>query len=109
MVFNATLEVALKSWKTKLQAGSGFAVSSEIRADRRTNIRYADDILMFARSLEEDESMLALLSETLADYDLELNAKKTKILSTVGIPGAQTLIDTPPGFVCGAFLCERNA
>ena len=49
---------------------------------RLTNIRYADDILMFAQSRSEAVSMLESLAGVLRQYGLELNAKKTKVLTT---------------------------
>ena len=45
-----------------------------------TNTRYADDILLYARSLEELQRMAELLIVELKFVGLELNASKTKIL-----------------------------
>ena len=47
-----------------------------------TNIRFADDLLLFAKSSEEAVAMLNRLIITLRSFGLELNAKKTKFLST---------------------------
>ena len=44
-------------------------------------MRYADDILLFAKSREELQNMIMLLIEELSKIGLELNASKTKILT----------------------------
>ena len=45
-----------------------------------TNIRYADDVLLYAKSLQELESMTERLLEALKAIGLLLNATKTKII-----------------------------
>ena len=47
-----------------------------------TNIRYADDILLFGKSLDEVVEMMDSLIDCLFKVGLEYNAKKTKLLST---------------------------
>ena len=42
------------------------------------NTRYADNILLYAKSLSELEQMLALLIEELASVRLEIHDRKTK-------------------------------
>ena len=80
LLFNVVLEHAMGKWKRKL-CSHGFCLHSSNELERLTNIRYADDILLFGKSLDEVVSMLELLSEVLSEYGLELNSKKTKILS----------------------------
>ena len=46
-----------------------------------TNVKYGDDILLFAKSREELQNMIVLLVEELRKIGLELNASKTKILT----------------------------
>ena len=82
LLFNAVLEFAMRKWKAKLVGGSGFALHPNKECERLTNIRYADDIIMFAKTLDEAQHMIELLVEVFAECGLELNAKKTKILST---------------------------
>ena len=60
----------------------GFCLHPDNEHERLTNVRYADDILLFAKSLEEGVHMVELLAEVFREFGLELNASKTKILST---------------------------
>ena len=72
----------MRKWKAKLGLEAGFALHPNIEHEHLTNIRYADDIIMFAKTLDEAQHMIELLVEVFAECGLELNAKKTKILST---------------------------
>ena len=98
VLFNAALERALAVWKASLD-DHGIAFDSAGMGERLTNIRYADDLLLFATSWAEAEDMLVSLSSVFASYGLELNAKKTKVFSTQAPPEVPTLIETPVGFV----------
>ena len=97
MLFNACLEKALQRWKSTLTS-QGIALDAS-NGDRLTNIRYADDILLFAKSWEEARGMLETLVEALREVGLEVNAKKTIILSTHQPPETTTLCDTDVGFI----------
>ena len=81
ILFNAALEHALGRWKDGL-IFEGFALDGNKNKERLTNLRYADDLLLFGQSLDEAISMLDSLTEILLGYGLELNLTKTKILST---------------------------
>ena len=48
---------------------------------RLTNVRYADDVMLFAKSVGELTKMVELLVEEFALVGLELNASKSKILT----------------------------
>ena len=50
--------------------------------ERLTNSRYADDILLYAKSLHELTEMLELLQDELAAVGLEMHENKTKILTS---------------------------
>ena len=50
--------------------------------ERLTNSRYADDILVYAKTLEEAVLMMEILIQELSHIGLTLNAAKTKILHT---------------------------
>lgn len=76
----------------------GFSLTADGRDERLTNIRYADDLLLFAKSLSEAEYMLCTLLDSLRSFGLELNAKKTRIL-TAETPAAPLYLDTRVGFV----------
>ena len=78
ILFNAGLEHAMRKWKAKLfhhgvQLGHG---------NRLTNIRYADDLMLFATSSKDLIYMLETLIPELAACGLQLNSAKTKILTT---------------------------
>ena len=72
LLFNCGLEVAMNRWKHRLVA-HGFDVN---RLERLTNIRYADDLILFAKSSAELVEMIELLNEELAHIGLTLNSGK---------------------------------
>ena len=72
-------EHAMRRWKLKLRHHGILLTEGR---QRLTNIRYADDIMIFAKSLPELCDMMALLVKTLAEVGLELNLQKTQILTT---------------------------
>ena len=78
MLFNAAIQEAFVRWKTKLSS-EGWLLKPN--CERLTNVRYADDILLFAKSREELQNMILLLVEELRKIGLELNASKTKVLT----------------------------
>ena len=47
-------------------------------SERLTNTRYADDILLYAKSLEELQEMLGLLHDELAAVGLQMHEVKRK-------------------------------
>ena len=67
-----------------------------------TNVRYADDLMLFAKSLDEAVDMVNLLQEELRKAGLEMNAKKTKVMTTDGeyyTKAHPYLIDAEGGFL----------
>ena len=54
-------------------------------ATRLSNVRYADDIMLFAKMEEESIEMIELLVEAFRIVGLELNAAKSKILTNAPI------------------------
>ena len=99
MLFNAVLEVVMRRWKARL-GNRGLLLSPQ--SDRLTNIRYADDLLLFARSLDDAVFMLDCLVEELSRAGLSVNARKTKILTTdvnVAVDEAPLFIDAGGGMV----------
>ena len=76
MLFNA-LECALRKWKGKCE--HGIAMDHH---ERLTNIRYADDLMLYARSLPALVEMIETLSWELHQIGLQLNAAKSKIFTT---------------------------
>ena len=79
MLFNCILDAAFRNWKIKLRT-EGILIDAH--GERLTNTRYADDILLYAKSLTELEHMSELLISELREVGLHLNAKKSKILHT---------------------------
>jgi RNA-directed DNA polymerase len=56
-------------------------------------IRYADDFVIFHENLEKLKQCQGIISEWLAQYDLEIKPEKTKIVNTL-----HELEDNKPGF-----------
>ena len=79
IIFNCVLDIAFDSWKLRLGDHGLFVAHAN---PRLTNTRYADDILLYAKSLAELVQMAEMLVEELADVGLHLNVKKTKILAS---------------------------
>ena len=99
MLFNAALEAVMSRWQARL-GNHGLLLSPQ--SDRLTNIRYADDLLLFARSLDDAVFMLDCLVEELSRAGLSVNARKTKILTTdvnVAADEAPLFIDAGGGMV----------
>lgn len=48
---------------------------------RLTDVRYVDDMLLFAKSREELEKVMVSLVDRLRKIGLELNASKTKVIT----------------------------
>eukprot|EP00973_Karenia_brevis_P003774 520789-Karenia_brevis.AAC.1 len=67
LLFNAALEMAFGRWKRHL-SNEGWLISAE--GDRLTNIRYADDCLIYAKSPEELRVMMELLLNELNSIGL---------------------------------------
>ena len=87
-LFSSVLEVALKKWRNQLQdRGLDFGDGGIPLLD----IRFADDILLFATffATPSDEAawMVDALVACLKKVGLELNASKTRILTTQAQPG----------------------
>lgn len=73
------MELAFRRWKIRL-VDHGFLLSAD--SERLTNTRYADDIMLYAKTADELENMLDLLIDELGQIDLHLNTNKTKIFTT---------------------------
>ena len=78
LLFNCALDVAFSRWRYRL---NDHGISME-NGRRITNIRYADEILLYGKSLQEVSFMLEILTEGLRHIGLSLSAKKFKILTT---------------------------
>ena len=78
LLFNAGLEYAMRKWKLRVQHCGLHCADDELL----TNVRYADDLMLYARSDTDLASMVESLVEELAALGLHLNTSKTKILTT---------------------------
>ena len=78
LLFNASIESAFRAWKHRLLE-HGFLLAPN--TTRFTNTRYADDVMLFAKSIGEVVEMVELLIEEFAKFGLELNASKTKFIT----------------------------
>ena len=98
LLFNAVMEHLMRKWKRRLRS-HGFCLHPNNDQERLTNIRYADDILLFGKSPTEVVTMLELFVEVLEEYGLSLNVKKTKVLSTETAPNGPSYCDTECGMI----------
>ena len=64
LLFNAVLEDAIRKWKLKL-TNEGLRLGHDTRL---TNLRYADDLMIFATSREELVSMVEMLVQELSHW-----------------------------------------
>jgi len=81
LLFNAALESTVCKWKARLRT-HGWQLSEQGTHERLTNVRYADDILLFGKSLAEVTEMMEMLGVELSKAGLSINGAKTKILTT---------------------------
>ena len=102
MLFNAALESAMRRWKNRI-GNCGFRIRAAGDGDSGCNcldnVRYADDILLFARSLNEAVFMLEALTEVLSEAGLSLNGSKTKIMTTSDDVVTPMLVECGSSFV----------
>ena len=79
LLFNAVLDVAFARWKNQLDT-HGWKLDES--GTSLTNLCFADDALILAKSQSELCSMLKLLFIELRRIGLEINRNKSKILTT---------------------------
>ena len=87
LLFNAGLEHAMRKWKLRIQHCGLHCGHNELL----TNVRYADDLMLYARSDTDLASMVECLVEELAAVGLTFNTSKTKILTTESLKGPMFL------------------
>ena len=82
LLFNMVLQKALEDdiprWRKKKCMGVHL---SENDHDCLTNMRFADDVLLFASSKEQLQKMLCELKRSTETVGLRIHSEKTKILS----------------------------
>ena len=101
LLFNAALVQRMPRWKEGLSF-HGIKVSDPIGAERLTNVRFADDLVIYANSLPELTEMVELLVDELRHAGLALNASKSKIFTldeASWSAAAPTFVDIAGGMV----------
>ena len=78
-LFCSVLEWALSKWRAQL---NGVGCNFQGGGVSLLDLRFADDILILAKSFEEIGHVLDVLVDALRQVGLVLNAGKTKILTT---------------------------
>ena len=77
ILFNAALESVVRRWKMRIgQCGVNDGIEEKL-----TNIRYADDLMIYANTIEDLRYMLEVLFDELGACGLQINAAKCKILT----------------------------
>ena len=77
IIFNCVLGITFENWKVQL-IHEGLLLSGDY--ERLTNMRYADDILLYAKSLQELCTMAESLIRELQKVGLYCNADKSRIV-----------------------------
>ena len=82
LLFNTLLQMALKDDINRWQKKRGMGISLRDQAeDSHTNLRFADDVMLFATSLEQLQKMLSEFKKSTPKVFLKIHPGKTKILS----------------------------
>ena len=85
------------NWKRRLRS-EGILIHESM--ERLTNTRYADDILLYGKSLEEIFDMTEILIEELDKVGLRLHPGKCKILHThLDEDGEKDFVDIAGDFI----------
>ena len=82
LLFNAGVEIAMRRWKRRL-GEQGWLLSPG--TERLTNVRYADDTLLPARSLTQIADMISLLAAEFEAIGLSFNWAKCVIISNTDL------------------------
>jgi len=91
-LFCAVLQVALQAWRRKVGTSG---IDLDDRLQKLLDLRFADDVLVFATTQLEAGSLLDALVTELAQVGLILNASKTVVLTSEAQPPLE--IKTPSG------------
>jgi len=96
--------VALGCWRRKV-GNAGVDFQDGMRA--LLDLRFADDILLFAKTFEETTFLLDELVTCLAEVGLQLNVRKTKVLTTQ-LQAIEVLDRGSTHKWLGCMLCTAN-
>ena len=82
LLFNTVLQYSLKDEIQRWQKKKGMAIYlSDHDHDCLTNLRFADDVMLFATSKEQIRKMLCEFKKVTEKVSLRIHPDKTKILS----------------------------
>ena len=82
MLFNTFLQNSLKEVTQRWQKKKGMGIFlSDHDHDCLTNLRFADDVLLFATSIEQLQKMMYEFRESIEKVGLRIHPGKTKVLS----------------------------
>ena len=88
LLFNFVMEAVfrnLKTWLDKLnlkRSGQYHGIVIDRPEDRLTNLRFADDVLLFASNRADSAKMIADLNTESAKFGLKLHLGKTRFLTS---------------------------
>ena len=71
------MEHAVRRWKRSLR-NTGIVIDG---GERLTNVRFADDLIIYAHTAKELGNALSMLADELRSVGLDLNPKKTKVFT----------------------------
>jgi hypothetical protein len=89
LLFIAVMEACFRTLKQKWHGanqrrqGQYFGIVIDSPEDPLTNLRFADDVLLFAHSRQDIVKMISHLSEAAAKYGLKLHVGKTNVLTNI--------------------------
>ena len=87
LLFNTVLQNSLKEVTQRWQKKKGMGIYlSDHDHDCLTNLRFADDVLLFATSKEQLQKMLYEFKESTEKVGLRIHPGKTKVLSNQSSP-----------------------
>ena len=89
-LFSAVLEWAMRDWKAH---GRGLGIVLQENQNPLVDLTFADDVLMFAASVEQSLDMLRCLVDALRKVGPILNVSKTKLLTTQAQPPDHLWLD----------------
>ena len=78
ILFNAALEALMRRLCAKWSPQKACGI--ELSGRKMTNLRFADDLLLFANSLEGAKQMLSDLMSVASRFGLEVHESKTQII-----------------------------
>ena len=87
LVIDQCMRNLQNTWRTANSRRSGLPFGLHVDAgDTLTNLRFADDVLLFASSRADIQKMLTHFKKEASKYGLKMHAGKTKVLTNCKLP-----------------------